>query len=79
MRGRPRRNSVRVNITLRLDPDMDADLIEWLLNIPLGERVKVLKRALRSGGLGVTTVMADDADDLEAQEAADNILSAWDF
>ncbi|MEP0807625.1 MAG: hypothetical protein HRF47_19275 [Chloroflexota bacterium] len=77
MRGRPRRESVEIIIHLRLDPDLDADLLSWLQSIPRGERVKSLKRALRNGGVGTTTM--DDEDDLDVQEAADNILGTWDF
>lgn len=78
MRGRPRRGSIRFVLTLRLDPDLDADLLEWLTSIPIGERVQTLKRALRSGGLG-SSAAAEPEDDQEAQEAAKNILGAWNF
>jgi len=65
-------------MTIWLDPDLDADLLGWLQSIPKGERVKALKRALRSGGVGMSVIL-DEQDDLEAQEAADNILGAWNF
>jgi len=78
MAGRHPRGSVKIVITLRLDPDLDADLLAWLSSIPKGERVKALKRALRSGG--VTTASTDASEDNgEADEAADNILNAWNY
>ncbi len=78
MAGRPPRGSVRIEITMRLDPELDADLIEWLRSIPVGQRVKALKRALRSGGVALGAAL-DEQDDREAQEAAENILEAFNF
>jgi len=79
MAGRPRRGSVRFAITMRLDPEIDADLLEWLRGIPPGERVKALKRALRSGGVAPGVGRLDEQNDREAQEAAESILGAWNF
>jgi hypothetical protein len=76
--GRHPRGSVRFVISMRLDPELDADLLEWLRNIPVGERVKALKRALRSGGVAPGASM-EAQDDREAQEAAENILGTWNF
>lgn len=78
MRGRPRRGSVRFTLTLRLDPELDADLLAWLQSLPKGERMKALKRALRSGGAALAATL-DETDEREAQEAADNILETWNF
>lgn len=78
MRGRPRRGSVRFTLTLRLDPELDADLLAWLQSLPKGERMKALKRALRSGGAALAATL-DETDEREAQEAADNILGTWNF
>lgn len=78
MRGRRRRGSIKIVLTLRLDPELDADLLEWLRTLPRGERVRALKRALRHGG-GLNIENADIRDDQEAQEAAENILETWNF
>jgi hypothetical protein len=75
-RGRPQGNSIRFDFTLRLDPDLDGDLLAWLQNLPKRERVKALKRALRSGGVNLS---ADESNDVDALDAAESILGAWDF
>jgi hypothetical protein len=63
-------------ISLRLDPDLDEDLIEWMRQLPKRERVKALKRALRSGGVNLS---AGEANDVDALDAAESILDKWNF
>jgi len=75
-RGRPRSNSVRIQITMRLHPERDADLIQFFRGIPVGQRVIVLKRVLR-GRASLDAVPGQVEQDV--QEAAENILGAWNF
>jgi hypothetical protein len=78
-RGRPRSNSVRIQITMRLHPERDADLIQFFRGIPIGERVRVLKRVLR-GRASLDAMLGQVEQDVQqAQEAAENILGAWNF
>lgn len=77
-RGRPRKNSVKVVITLRLDPELDADLLTWLLAAPPRQRAERVKHALRQGGMQSQPGEADH-DDETTQETLENILDAWNF
>lgn len=75
-RGRPPKNSVKIVITLRLDPELDADLLAWLQKS--GNRAACVKRALRQGGMQSETreTARGEEDTLETLE---NILDAWNF
>ena len=79
-RGRPRNllPSVHLAIAGWLHPEYDADIIAWFEAIPKGERTKALKTALRSGGLNLGTGNPGNEAD-QAQSAADEILSHWEF
>ena len=78
-RGRPRSYSVRIQITMRLHPERDADLIQFFNGIPAGQRVIVLKRVLR-GRAPLDAMLGQFEQDVQqAQEAAENILGAWNF
>ena len=77
-RGRPRKNVVRVVISLHLDPDLDADLLQWLQEAPRGTRARRVIRALRQGGIQMTAETVPEDDD-DAQEALDNVFEAWNF
>ena len=51
--ARPRRPTVvRVRLTLSLDPEADADLIEFYTRIPYRYRATRTKAALRAGTAG---------------------------
>lgn len=77
-RGRPRKNTVRIDITLRLDPEVDGEFLEWLLGLPKGERPAAL-RQLFYLGRDALTAPEDAGDDRELAEAADSVLGAWEF
>jgi len=52
-RGRPQSPcpSVEIRVHLRLDPQLDADLIAFFSPVEKGQRANVLKAALRAGGI----------------------------
>ncbi len=77
-RGRPRKNTVKLGITLYLDPDLDADLLNWLQELPHGTRARRVIRALRQGGIQTSAETVPE-DDEEALEALDNVFEAWNF
>jgi len=76
-RGRPRKNTVRIDVTFRLDPKLDAEFLAWLQSLPKGQRPAMLKRLFYMGRDALAEVV--DEDDREAEEAAENILGAWEF
>lgn len=78
-RGRPPKNTVRVDITLRLDPETDGEFLTWLLNLPKGQRPAALKRLFYLGREALTGPEDAGEDDCELDEAAEDILGAWDF
>ncbi len=75
-RGRPRKNTVRIDVTFRLDPELDAEFLAWLQSLPRGERPARLKRLFY---MGRNALDVADEGDHEAEEAAENILGAWEF
>lgn len=79
-RGRPKNPSASVHFAIAgwLHPEYDADILAWLKATPKGQRMNVLKTALRSGGLGPEQNFTAGAAD-EAQTAADDILGHWEF
>ena len=77
-RGRPRKNTVRFVISLRLDPNEDAEFLAWLLSIPKGQRPAALKRLFYLGREALIE-SEDTGDDRELDEAVDNVLGAWEF
>jgi len=77
-RGRPRKNTVRIDITLRLDPEVDGEFLEWLLEMPKGKRPAALRQLFYLGRDALNTP-AENEDDRELAEAAENVLGAWEF
>lgn len=77
-RGRPRKNSVKIVITLRLDPELDSDLLAWLQKPGPASLAARVKHALRQGGMQ-SQASETDHDDETTQETLENILDAWNF
>jgi len=50
----------RVSFALKLHPELDRDLIEWISSITSGERQGVVKAALRAGAGRVRRDKVDD-------------------
>lgn len=65
-RGRPRssRPSVDIQVHLRLDAQLDADLIAFFASIENGQRSNVLKAALRAGGIHSAGQVSTPEDDV---------------
>jgi hypothetical protein len=74
-RGRPALKSQtwEFQIHMRLRAGMDDDLIAFLSKIPPRRRTSAIKAALRSGGIALSQVEADDTDD-ELLSALDDFL-----
>ena len=77
-RGRPRKNTVRVDITLRLDPEADEEFLEWLLNLPKGQRPAAIRRLFYLGREALEAP-EEGGDDRKLAEAAESVLGAWEF
>jgi len=73
-RGRPLSSchSVEVRVHLRLDPQLDADVIAFFSSIEKGQRANVLKAALRAGGIQ-SAGQFNSLDD-EVSDPLDNLL-----
>jgi hypothetical protein len=69
--------SVRISLTGWLNPEFDADILDWLESIPKGQRMNALRTALRSGGMLKHTSSVEPEDD--TQQIADEILGNWEF
>jgi len=70
-------HSVRISLTGWLNPEFDADILDWLASIPKGQRMNALRTALRSGGMLKHTSPVEPEDD--TQQVADEILGNWEF
>ena len=77
-RGRPRKNTVRIDITLRLDPEVDGEFLEWLLSLPRGQRPAAFRRLFYLGREALEAP-EESGDDRELAEAAESVLGAWEF
>jgi hypothetical protein len=72
-RGRPRRETVIVQIKLRLHPGEDDDLLAFFAGLPPRSRASGAKTAMRSGNL-VLGAVGDEVDDEDIADALENFL-----
>lgn len=64
--------SISVLIHLRLQKNIDDDLIQYILSIPNGKRASAVKSALRSGGIRI--VENNDESENELSKSIDDFL-----
>ena len=76
LRGRPRRASIKIVVTLRLMPGEDDDLLDFFRNVPAGKKALAVKTGLRTSGIQTAHQMAD-LDDRQARQQASNFLEAF--
>ena len=72
-RGRPRCETIIVQIKLRLHPGEDDDLIAFFAGLPPRSRANGVKTAMRSGNLA-SNVPGDDVDEDDIAEALEGFL-----
>jgi len=72
-RGRPRRETVIIQVKLRLHPGEDDDLIVFFAGLPPRSRASAAKTAMRSGNL-VPGTAGDEVDDEVIADALEDFL-----
>lgn len=75
-RGRPRRGSIKIVITLRLVPGEDDDLLDFFRSMPAGRKALAVKAGLRSGGIRpeCNNVAQDDS---QTRQEANSFLDTF--